>query len=174
MTTSASQLDEFMRELTRNQSRLRGLIRCLLISAKDVEDIWQNTNVVLLRKSSKFVPGTDFWAWSSEVARFEVLTYCKKLKRERLVFDEELISLLASEVQQRREKIDDRRDALQKCVQLLPSPQRQLLEMRYESNVTLDEMAERLNRPVGSIRQTLFRIREALLACCKRRLEMTA
>jgi len=174
MATGETQLDEFMRELARNQNRLRGLIRCLLISAKDVEDVWQNTNVVLLRKASEFVPGTDFWAWSSEVARYEVLTYCKKLKREKLVFDDELITLLAGEVQQRREKIDERRDALQKCVQMLPSPQRQLLEMRYDSGVTLDEIAEKLNRPMGSIRQTLFRIREALVACCKRRMETPA
>ena len=163
--------EAFMRELTRHQRRLRGLVRCLLFERRDVEDVLQDTNVVLLRKADEFRPGTDFWAWASTVARHQVLTHCKTLKRDRLVFDETLLTLIASEVAQLSDTVDQRHDALQHCLAQMPEPQRQLLEMRYGPEASLDRISAVLNRPVGSIRQTLYRIRGALLACIERRLK---
>jgi len=163
-------LEDFMRELTRHQSRLRGLLRCLLFDAADIEDVWQDTNVMLLRKAEEFQVGTNFWAWASTVARFQVLTYCKTKGRDRLVFQSGVIDLIAEDVIQLGDEIDVRRDALQECLQKLPSPQRQLLEIRYGAGSSLPQIAEQVNRPVGSIRQTLYRIREALLVCIERRI----
>jgi RNA polymerase sigma-70 factor (ECF subfamily) len=167
---AAGDLDAFARELTRHQARLRGLIRCLLFNRQDVEDVWQDTNVLLLRKAADFRPGTDFWAWSSQVARYQVLTHCKKLKRDRLVFSDELLATLAEDLGNRGAEIDDRRTALDACLTKLPAPQRQLLELRYGPKSSIEEIAVSLERSAGSIRQTLFRIREALLACIERRL----
>jgi RNA polymerase sigma-70 factor, ECF subfamily len=167
-------LDEFMRELSRHQGRLRGLIRCLLFNWQDVEDVWQDTNVLLLRKAADYRPGTDFWAWSSQVARYQVLTHCKKLKRDRLVFSDTLLALLADEIDDRAAEIDDRRAALEACLTKLPAPQRQLLELRYGPKSSIEEIAVSLERSAGSIRQTLYRIREALLACIERRLATEA
>lgn len=163
-------LDAFARELTRHQARLRGLIRCLLFNRQDVEDVWQDTNVLLLRKAADFRPGSDFWAWSSQVARYQVLTHCKKLKRDRLVFSDELLATLATELGDRVAEIDDRRAALDACLTKLPAPQRQLLELRYGPKSSIEEIAVSLERSAGAIRQALFRIREALLACIERRL----
>lgn len=168
--SAAGDLDAFARELTRHQARLRGLIRCLLFNRQDVEDVWQDTNVLLLRKAADFRPGTDFWAWSSQVARYQVLTHCKKLKRDRLVFSDELLATLAEDLGNRGAEIDDRRTALDACLTKLPAPQRQLLELRYGPKSSIEEIAVSLERSAGSIRQTLFRIREALLACIERRL----
>lgn len=170
----AGSLDEFMRELARHQGRLRGLIRCLLFNWQDVEDVWQDTNVLLLRKAADYRPGTDFWAWSSQVARYQVLTHCKKLKRDRLVFSESLIAVLADAIDDRRAEIDDRRAALETCLTKLPAPQRQLLELRYGPKSSIEEIAVSLERSAGSIRQALYRIRESLLACIERRLAAEA
>jgi len=170
MTTEPHKLEEFMRELTRHQRRLRGLVRCLLFDSRDVEDVWQDVNVTLLRKAGEFQPGTDFWAWACSVARYQVLTHCRRLGRDRLVFDEGLLRLIAEEVEQRGPVSDRRHEALQRCLEKLPGPQRQLLEMRYGPDSSLEQIAATLARPVGSVRQTLYRIRDALLACIERRL----
>jgi RNA polymerase sigma-70 factor (ECF subfamily) len=42
--------------------------------------------------------------------------------------------------------------------------------MRYGPDSSLEQIAATLARPVGSVRQTLYRIRGALLACVERRL----
>lgn len=168
--TPPEMFPEFFAELTRCQPRLRGLVRCLLFDRKDVEDVWQDTNLTLLRKAADYRPGTDFWAWASQVARYQVLTHCKRLKRDKLVFSDELLAVLAEEVTMRSGEIDARRVALDACLARLPPPQRQLLELRYGPNTSIEEIARALERTAGSIRQSLYRIREALLACIERRL----
>lgn len=162
--------EAFVRELTAHQARLRGLVRCLLFDPKDVEDVWQDTNVLLIKKWNDFRPGTDFWAWSSAVARYQVLSHCKKLKRSRVVFSSETLESLAADFDVVQDQVDRRRDALQACLARLPLPQRQLLEMRYGPAISVSQIAERIQRPVGSVRQSLYRIRAALLACIERRL----
>jgi RNA polymerase sigma-70 factor (ECF subfamily) len=104
------------------------------------------------------------------VARFQVLTHAKRLGRERLVFDEELMESLAAESQLQAASMDQRRDALLVCLERLPVPQRQLLDMRYSLGQSLDQIASALSRPSGSVRQTLYRVREALLSCIERRM----
>lgn len=163
-------LDAFARELTRHQARLRGLIRCLLFERKDVEDVWQDTNVTLLKKAADFRPGTDFWAWASQVARYQVLTHCKKLKRDKLVLAEELLHQIAAEVVERGAEFEGRREALDACLARLPQPQRRLLEMRYGPRTSAEEMAAAMSRTPNAIRQALFRIRGALLKCVEKRL----
>jgi RNA polymerase sigma-70 factor (ECF subfamily) len=161
---------DFCAELTRHQSRLRGLVRCLLFDRAAVEDVLQDTNVTLLRKAADYRMGTDFWAWASQVARYQVLTHCKRLRRDKLVFSEELIALLAAEAGSRMAEFDARREALDGCLAKLPPPQRQLLELRYGPKASIEDIAQSLQRTAGSIRQALFRIREALQACIERRL----
>jgi len=56
----------------------------------------------------------------------------------------------------------------------LPSPQRQLLDMRYAQQQSVEQISERIGRPNGSIRQTLYRIREALLKCIELQLQSEA
>ena len=87
--------DTFVQELTKHQSRLRGFIRCLLFRSEPVEDVLQETNLLLWNKADQFQPGTSFWAWASEVARYQVLTHWKKQGRDRHVFDEVLVNELA-------------------------------------------------------------------------------
>ena len=166
-----SNLDAFVQELTRCQPRLRGFIRCLLLEVQQVEDVLQETNMVLWRKAEEFQAGTDFWAWASQVARYQVLTHWKKRNRDRHVFDVGLVEELALIVQKTSDDADRRQAALAKCLEKLPSPQRQLLDMRYGLQQTVEQIAEGIGRPNGSIRQTLYRIREALLKCIEKQLQ---
>lgn len=166
--------EEFVRELTRHQPRLRALIGCLLFDHKDIDDVCQNTNVVLLSKIADFQPNTDFWAWSSQIARYQVLAHAKRLGRDRLVFSGDLLTTLAVDMAERGTSIDCRREALDACLGKLSAPQRQLLELRYGTSNSISDIAVSLGRSPGVIRQTLYRIREGLLACISRHLAMDA
>lgn len=166
----AAPSEAFMRELVKHQDRLRDLIRCLLFHPQDIDDVWQETNVTLLRKAGDFKLGTDFWAWSSQVARYQVLAHCRRVRQTRLVFSESILAVLADDLGSRAEAVDERRVALDACVALLPQAQRRLLEMRYAPKASIQDISQALGRPAGSIRQTLLRIRKALLECVERRL----
>jgi RNA polymerase sigma-70 factor (ECF subfamily) len=164
--------NQVVSEIARHQSRLRAFVRCLLVRASDVDDLLQDVNVVLWEKADEFQPGTDFWAWASQIARFKVLNHVRKLERERLVFDAELLNKLADIASLRVRDVDRRREALDHCLKELPPPQRQLIDLRYASGQSVESIAESIGRPAGSIRQTLYRIRRALQACIEGRLAL--
>lgn len=163
---------QVVQEIARHQARLRGFVRCLLVRASDLDDILQEINVVLWAKANDFQPGTDFWAWATQIARYKVLNHLRKLGREQLIFDEEILRQLADVATSRLEMFDRRRAALDHCLQQLPPPQRQLIDLRYTAGQTIESIAESIGRPVGSVRQALYRIRTALQTCIERQFAM--
>lgn len=164
--------NQVVQEIARHQPRLRGFVRCLLVRSSDVDDILQEINAVLWEKAAEFQLGTDFWAWASQIARFKVLNHIRKLGRERLVFDEAMLEQLAEIATKKLEQLDHRRAALDHCLQQLPPPQRQLIDLRFTAGQTIELIGESIGRPAGSVRQTLYRIRAALQACIERQLAM--
>src|SRR5437764_6242902 len=112
--------EAFVSDLTRHQARLRGFIRCLLLNAQAVADVLQETNLLLWRKAEDFIPGTDFWAWASQVARYQVLTYLKQQQRDRHVFDHGLLDTLAGLAEEKARTSDERQAALALCLERLP------------------------------------------------------
>ena len=161
-----------VQEIARHQARLRAFVRCLLVRPSDIDDLLQEVNVVLWEKADEFHPGTDFWAWASQIARFKVLNLVRKYGRERLVFDEAAIQRMAEIAERKLEQLDARREALDHCLKQLPPAQRQLLDRRYASDQSIEKIAETIGRPAGSIRQTLYRVRAALLACIEGQLAL--
>jgi RNA polymerase sigma-70 factor (ECF subfamily) len=166
--------DDVVQEIARHQPRLRGLLRCLLARPSDVDDLLQEVNLVLWEKADEFQPETDFWAWASQIARFKaLLNQARKLGRERLVFDMEVLERVADVARERLQTLDQRRVALDHCLKELPPSQRQLIDLRYASDQSIERIAESIGRPAGSIRQTLYRIRMALLDCIEGQLAAT-
>jgi RNA polymerase sigma-70 factor (ECF subfamily) len=161
-----------VQEIAAHQGRLRALVRCLFVRPSDVDDVLQEINAVLWEKGSEFRPGTDFWAWASQIARFKALNRTRKYIRDQLVFDQALLEQLAEVAEKRLRDFDQRREALDHCLKKLPAPQRQLIELRYAAGQTVEAIAVSIGRPAGSIRQTLYRVRESLRACIQAQLEI--
>jgi len=130
--------------------------------------------MVLWRKAEEFKPGTDFWKWASQVARYQVMSHWKKRNRDRHVFDLGLLDEMALVAEKTAEETDRRQAALARCLDKLPPTQRQLLDMRYDLQQSIEQISDAVGRPNGSIRQTLFRIREALLKCIDSHLQWEA
>lgn len=162
-----------VQEIARHQARLRGLVRCLLVRPSDVDDVLQDVNAVLWEKADEFIPGTDFWAWASQVARFKVINQIRKYSRDRLVFDETVMERLADVADERLRNLDRQREALDHCLNQLPPAQRQLVDLRYAGDQAIETIARTIGRPAGSIRQTLYRIRAALLNCIEQQLALS-
>lgn len=162
--------DDFVMQLIGCQDRLRGFLRCLLVANEDLDDVLQNTNYVLLKKSNRFATGTDFWAWSCQVARYEVLSYYRKQSRDRHLFDVDIVKDLASRAEAYFRDQPEQAEVLEVCLDELSEKQVQLIEARYSATQPIQKIAEDLQRPAGSIRQTLYRIREQLRACIESKL----
>jgi len=167
-----SNSSELVNLIASHQTRLRGLVRCLLVRASDVEDVLQEINAVLWEKADEFQLGSDFWAWASQIARYKALNHIRKYNRDRLFFDDTFLNELADLAQHRMAEVDLRREALEKCLNQLPPAQRQLIDLRYTGGHAIESIAEIIGRPQASIRQTLYRIRQALLTCIESKLRV--
>jgi len=156
----------FVGLLTKHQPDLWAYLITLMPGSPDAADVLQEVNMVLWRKQDHFEMGTNFRAWAFSVARFEVLAYLKKRKREGIVLlDEKLLELVAEEAPEMLVPSDQRLAALEHCLRKLRPQDRDLLDHHYKSNHGLAEFAARVGRSVSALSVTLHRLRGGLRAC---------
>lgn len=166
MPLDANQQAEFVGQITRHQAMLRAYIISLMPGMDGTDDVLQETNLVLFEKFASYQPGTNFRAWACAIARFEVKAHRRKLLRQgRLILDEELAEQLAEHTAAIDNDQDERLRALNRCLGRLQENERELIEHRYYSKLTLEDFAARCGRPVESSRVSLFRIRASLRKC---------
>ena len=157
--------DEFITQLTVVQSSLWAYVFSLLPDHGAAQDVLQETNLTLWRKAEDFQPGTNFLSWACQVAYFHVLSHRRRVRRDRLVFSEEVVAYLAERQAERAAELGDRLTALRGCLEKLPPSSRRLLEERYAPGGSVKDLAETDRRSVAAVSQVLYRIREKLLHC---------
>lgn len=165
-----SDSDHFIQDLTASQSSLYGYILSLLPDRAAAEDVLQEVNLTAWQKRADFSKGTSFFAWASKIAYFHVLSHRRKIGRDRLVFDDDVLDYLAERQLERTDEADHRAKALKQCLEKLPEDQRALVERRYAPGGSVQDIAAAAGRKVGAISQSLYRIREALQKCVERTL----
>ena len=166
MNTSEDQnYEDFVRLFTRHEPPLRAFVRSLLPTWDDVDEVMQETSLVLWRKWADFDPATDFTKWGCVVARFEVLKHRRRKARDRHVFAPDLIEMLAEEGADEVEILDSQRKALDACLQQLPDNQRRIVMAAYAPGRTIKETADQTGKSATALYKTLNRIRTALLQC---------
>jgi len=161
---------DFVQLFTRSQRRLYLFILAQVQSPVQAEEILQDTNVIILAKHSQFQLGTNFLAWSCQIANYEILKFRAKRRREKLVFNDELLELVASEALARADELELRRAALSDCLNRLRPRDRELIQTRYAPGHSGKEVAAEMGRPANSVYQSLGRIRRTLWECIQRRL----
>jgi RNA polymerase sigma-70 factor (ECF subfamily) len=81
--------------MTEHQGRLYAYILSLLGNPDQANDVLQDTNVVLWRSIGEFRVGSNFKAWAFRIAHFQVMACRQRQIRERLFFDDDLLSTLS-------------------------------------------------------------------------------
>jgi RNA polymerase sigma-70 factor (ECF subfamily) len=156
---------EFLRLFSHDQSKLFRYIVALVTNLQDAEDILGETTLTLWREFDHFSAGTNFLAWARRIAYLRVLEYYRVRARR---FPEDLLAVLASEFERREAEPDARLGFLADCRKKLRLADQTLLERRYESNVTVQDLAQQMGRPVNSVSKSLGRIRRTLMECIQR------
>lgn len=163
-------LDEFVRLLTSRQRQLFVYVLSLVGDPAHANDIVQNVNQVMWSKRAEFTPGTNFTAWASRIAYWQVMDYCKRRRTDRHLFDSDLLTEVAASVEEVAATAESRLEYLDKCLSELPPRQRVMIRRRYEPNTTVDELARQEGRSVSALTQTLYRIRQRLMLCIEAKL----
>src|SRR3954470_10853632 len=102
--------------MTRHQRQIFCYIYAQVPDRYDAEDLLQETSLVICEKFDDFEVGTDFVAWACQIAYWRIRYSRQKFARCKVVFDEEVLESVAHTASTLADELDDRHEALAKCL----------------------------------------------------------
>lgn len=159
--------ESFLRLYAEHEAALHAFVRALLPGRLEASEVLQNVIVVLWQK---YDSASDFKKWAFGVARLEVLKFLQTRKRDRHIFDDQLVSQLADRAAVLEQRHSAERDALESCLQKLPARQRELVLQAYAKGSSMDALAGVRGQTPMSLYKFLHRTRQVLLECVQKTL----
>jgi RNA polymerase sigma-70 factor, ECF subfamily len=156
--------------ITRHQAALRAYIFSLMPDPARVDDVLQETNLVLWRKSAEYDTSRPFMPWACRIAVFQVKAARRDAARDPHHFEPDLVDLLADEEMRDVPSVSALDGALRDCLAELPPKQRELILSRYQPDASVNALAARRNLSAGALSLQLHRIRRILEACIQGKL----
>ena len=172
-------MDEMQDSATReNLARLWGKaeasVQAFVFSAisgfQDAEDVVQEVALTVARRFHEYDPSRPFVGWALWLAKSHVVDHYRKRGRERLAFSDLLLDKIAAVLVDRHEERPARQAALEHCLEKLPDKSRRLLDLRYVEETSIESMAQQIKSTAGTVRVTLFRVRDVLARCIQSQL----
>ena len=167
---------EVLRLLLEHRSSLFAFILAVTRRMETAEDVFQDVSLAICESAEAYELGTNFAAWSREIARRRIAASFRQDKRS-----QQLLALLESrglEAGFARSDADDsaqqRVAALHDCLQGLGPFVRSLFELRYSARLRLEQIAGRVGRRPESVRKAIYRGRIALRKCIESRRPLEA
>ncbi len=159
----------FVVEITNAQPKLRAYLAKLLANSSSTDDVLQEANKVLWLKREQWDPTTPFLKWAYRVSYFQAKAFLRDKGRDKLVFQEELVDLLASETpQDTRSTLLE--EALNGCLKKLEESRRSLVLRHYDPDIRLETLALEEGISHNALSQKLRRIRHSLHGCVQKTL----
>ena len=149
---------------------LRGFVLSLVSDFSLVDDIVQETFLVITAKAATFQRGTNFRAWAWTIARYKVLQTLEKNAPVPDRFAPEVIEALAAQSTAETWYSDEQLQYLAKCMESLAPKAREAVELRYQQAHRPPEIASRLGWTVESVHVALSRARVFLRDCVTQRM----
>lgn len=173
-TENEGQRGEVLKLLLDQRSRLFGFVLSIVRDFDRAEDVFQDVSLVICESHSEFELGTDFGAWSREIARRRILSHHRAHVRGPVSLPDEALKHIQAGFDA-LEKVDNsmqesRVKAMRGCLEKVESAARKFLAMRYEKGMRLEEMAAESKQHPESIRKALYRTRQILRECIERRM----
>ncbi len=155
--------EEFIRQFTRHERQIRYYIASLVANKSDVDDIMQEASSLLWKKFDQYDPERPFLPWAMRFAYNAVRTYRQKLGTRRKYFSDELIESLVAAHEREMDRLEQERRLLPMALRKLNEKERLLIEHRYGSGGTIQELAATLGEKPDALYKRLQRIREKLM-----------
>lgn len=159
------QNESFLRLYAEHEASLHAFVRAMLPGRMEASEVLQNVIVVLWQKHDSAL---DFKKWAFGVARLEVLKFLQTRKRDRHIFDDDLVNQLADRAVLLAQRHSAERDALEGCLQKLPARQRELVLKAYAKGCSMEDIAAGRGQTPMSLYKFLHRTRQTLLECVKK------
>lgn len=162
----------FIGQLMANQQRIYAFILTLVPNWADADDLMQQTAQVMWCRFEESEPVKNFASWGMRIAQNNIMNYYAKKKRERVLFDDDLLKNVMQHTEVVCTNTDVRIEALRRCLHKLREKDRRLIRTLYEQGLTIKQLATQVERPVQGLYKAIARIHDALLQCVRRSLAL--
>jgi len=157
---------EFQREALQHLDALYNLARYLTRNASEAEDLVQETYLRAFRFVHRFQPGTHLRAWMFQILRNTFLTFYRQRQREPAVAEAEgaeagVTPMFHDSPQEDASSRGAELD-LERAIVTLPEEFRTILVLSEVQGFPLEEVAQIMDCPVGTVKSRLFRAKERL------------
>ncbi len=163
-----------MRLLMRHESALRVFARPLLPNWNAVDEVIQEASITMWEKFDQLADQDGFLPWAKVIVRFKCLSAIAAMRREKRVFSEGVLELLADEAEAIDEDEDAARHALRSCLDQFSHTHRELLLAPYAGDGRVKVLAERSGKSANALYKLLGRLRGKLSTCVQRNLKLQA
>lgn len=146
----------------------------MLKNREEAEEVSQDTFIKVYKSLGKFKGESKFSTWIYRVAYNTCLDRIKRNKRK---FDEVTIDEFTEHkiktIDNALEKLEafEQEQAIQECIQLLPSDDSFILTLFYFEELSLEEISKIVNVEANTLKVRLHRSRKKLATILKQRLE---
>jgi RNA polymerase sigma-70 factor, ECF subfamily len=163
-------LDALSALLTRYQNRLYRYLLRLVREPAEAEDLFQQTWLRVAEKIRQYDPRRNFEAWLFTLARNLAIDHLRRIRPESLdqpAADTAGESAAARLPSRERPAIEgilarERTGRLGAALEMLPMVQREVLTLRFEEEMKLEEIAGVLDAPLSTVKTRLRRALEQL------------
>ncbi|MCC9608383.1 sigma-70 family RNA polymerase sigma factor [Blastopirellula sp. JC732] len=163
--------ERFLSLFLQHERELAGVARACLPTWDAVDDVLQESSLVMWRKIDQLRSDDEFLPWAKVILRFEILKYRRSLSRDRLLLDDELVELIAVEESSTPADLHaERRSAVQACLEKFSTEHRTLLLAPYMRDDAVKSIAEAAGKTANSLYKRLGRLRLKLHDCVHLRL----
>ena len=146
----------------------------MIKNREEAEEAAQDTFIKVYNSLSKFKGDSKFSTWIYKISYNNCLDRLKKNKKEDLnISIDEFSSHLVKTMDNALSALVDteRKQAIQNCLNLLPSDDNFLLTLFYFEDQSLEEIGKIMNINANNVKVKLFRSRQKLATILKKQLE---
>jgi RNA polymerase sigma-70 factor (ECF subfamily) len=161
MGLDANTLVEF---LLKDRVRLTAIVAIILRDVHAADDVFQQVVLTALEHRGQFRDAGHATSWALRTARCRAIDLARR-RHATTLNDAALEALDMYWASLSPTHVPARMEALERCLAKLPAKSREMLRLRYESDLTCGQVAARLCRSVEAVYQMLSRLHRRLGEC---------
>lgn len=152
----------------RHQASVRGFLRAVCYDREAIDDLAQETFLRALKHAGRFDPKYPMRGWLLTIARRLSINHGQKAKRRRPEPGVEMNKLEGPNTDTPGSKLESNeqheltRGMIDDAMARLTEPQRVTIAMHYQQGLPLEQIAELLEMPVGTVKSHLHRGRKRM------------
>lgn len=147
------------------QPAVFGYILSLVKDFTDAEDVLQKVALAVVDQFDTYNPEFSFQGWAFGIAKNQTRTFQRGLYKDKHVFSDEMVQLLAETYEEIEDELGDLSEKLIHCINKVEGRAHKILELRYQDEHKTGVIAKLLGLSPGNVSVILNRTHQFLKNC---------